>query len=237
MPTSSDSVAPRRVEEAGVEEDHVAGAEFELHRRVDEGLVLLEVRAQEELGVEATGIEQPVVGPGDHLQGPVVLPLLAEGEPHAHELRSVEAPVADVLVPERLARVARELGHDAVVVRLRDAHGATEERLEAPAQLRGRGELPEHAVPGHGVQEPARRLAAGGRAIRRRAGIVDVRLVLGRTEERIEGRLGDGAHARDGVGVGEAADDEVTVAVEALPVEFADRISRARGKGAHEDLL
>ena len=176
------------------------------------------VLAQEQRRVELPGLELGAVGARDREQAAVVDGLGSERDPDADELAPVEAPVAHVLVPARHAREARVLGHDAVVVVLRQQHlVAAHERLQRRDDLGVRADVPEQRVAAERVQQPPGGAPALGVDRGRRPGVVHVGLVLDRGERRGQGRVDDVDERADPRRTQQVPAHQVAVAREALP--------------------
>ena len=112
-------------------------------------------------------------------QAAVVRKLMSQREPHRDQLRPLEGPVADVLMPAGHRAVSRLLGHDAVVVRLRQGDVWSRQLPQASGDRLGGTPVADHGIAGACLQQPPDGVSPGRVEGGRCAGVVQLRLVLG----------------------------------------------------------
>ena len=154
------------------------------------------------------------VRPGNQPQAAVLGRLWGQGQPHTDKFRPLVRPVADVLVPARVARVSRLLGHDAVVMGQRHHH-ARPQQLPQPIDERGRSRpFDEAKVARQRLLKAADRVAAGRFERGRGTGVMQVGLVLDRGHLAVETVAGDFEHSGKQRVADHPPRDEVTVSLE-----------------------
>src|SRR5688572_20848081 len=150
-------VGPGGVEEPAVEEKHVTGVELYGGGAVEERLILRQVLPEKLRLVQPLGAEFGGVAPRQHEETAVFETLGPERDPHRHELRALERPVAEVPMPARTAAVARILRHDAVVMRLRKLDRIAKQWRKQASKLRAHGPLGKYRVACVSLEQPPHR--------------------------------------------------------------------------------
>src|ERR1700733_9775760 len=101
---------------AGVEEEYVTGLQLCPDCLPDQLLILRQLRAQKKFAIKSIGIKMRPMRSGNESQAAILGRLGREGQPNADEIRPLERPVANVLMPSGVARVPRLFRHHAVVM-------------------------------------------------------------------------------------------------------------------------
>jgi hypothetical protein len=104
------------VKRQAVKKQHVPRLKRDKLFRGDQRLIDRQVWPEERRLVELFGLILQAMRAGDHLQTAVVLRFRTKGDPGVDQLRTLEGPVANVLMPAGFAAEIRVLGHDAVMV-------------------------------------------------------------------------------------------------------------------------
>lgn len=211
------------MERPAVEEEQIAGREFDRNTAVDQFPVFRKLGAQEEHVIQATSLERHGVGAGDDVEAAVFRVFLAEGDPEADEVWPLVRPVADVLVPERIAAVARLLGHDAVVVGERHDDLRAEHLMQAPDHDRQVHQFGEDGIAGDGVFEASNRAAPLGFEGFGSAGVVEFRFEFDRQDFLGEACLGDSADLLDDRRGNLLTQDEIPFLLEKLKLCVGER--------------
>ena len=85
---------------SAMKKKHITLGEFGSNCAVDKSAVFIKVGAQEQGGIKSTTIQVLPVRPGDQSDTAITGVFLTKRQPDTDQVRFVEQPVADILMPQ-----------------------------------------------------------------------------------------------------------------------------------------